>query len=160
VESANLVSPNVNETPWIHWLKVNDGAPCPTGAPPPPFIIKVFKHTSFGNPSPTPPACAATLCCALEECGFRSPHSARAADFIHYGIDVTGRDLIGSIIVIRHASGAHHVTTFDGWVDKSKGLMRARGGNQNHRVCVAVYNVSGNKHGHDEIVAWRWAVAA
>jgi hypothetical protein len=141
---------------WFQFLIDNDKEPCPTGKPSTAFIKRVFSHTTFGIPKITPPACAATLCCALEENKIKSPHSARAKDFSKWGVDVTGLDLKGSIVVIRHANGHFHVTTFEKWVDKSNGIVILRGGNQGHKVCAAQYNVSGNKNNHDEIIAWRW----
>lgn len=64
----------------------------------------------------------------------------------------------GATLGLNHASGGDHVTTFLYWIDEKKKLAACYGGNQQNRLCVAVYNLSGNAFGHDEVIGGpRWS---
>ncbi len=100
--------------------------------------------------------CGMSLATALHSCGYPYPKGAAgAANWIHFGhaIDwkTTGIPL-GAIIVIRHVSGAHHVTTANRSHSAGEKLAECLGGNQGNAIKVSTFNVSGNVHGHDEIV--------
>lgn len=130
---------------WLDWLIKHEGEPEFTGSQPTPFIIECFKHTNYGSLSgSTPPACAATLCAALEETGYASPHSAAALAFVGYG--VTNPLQIGSICVFQWPSGDHHVSCC---LDPSKLIFL--GGNQGHMLQRATYDPK-------YIIACRWPV--
>ena len=99
--------------------------------------------------------CAMSLCTALEENGYKSSNDAAAVSFKNYG---TACDYVkGAIIVIRHSSGAHHVTLFNTWVESGK-IMLCTGGNQSNAINTTKFNVSGNNNGCDQVVACRWPI--
>ena len=58
----------------------------------------------------------------------------------------------GSVLGIRHATGRGHVCYFLYWIDESKRVAACYGGNQNNKLSVAAYDISGNARGHDEPV--------
>lgn len=73
-------------TPWLDWLKKHIGEKEWTGSSPSAFVEECFKHTNYGPlHGSTPASCAATLCAALEESGYRSTKSAAALSFAKYG---------------------------------------------------------------------------
>lgn len=100
--------------------------------------------------------CAMALCTALEENGYKGTKNAAAKSFVSLGLPCELVD--GAIVVIKHTSGRHHVTLFNGWFNKEKKLMLGKGANQSNAVNVTKFNVSGNKNGCDEIIAIRWPV--
>lgn len=134
-------------TPWMDWLRKHIGEMEKTGEIPTPFDQEVFNHTSLGHLTVMLAGCAATLCAALEESGYASPHSAAAISFAHYG---TPCELTpGAILVYKWSSGEHHVTTCDEIIDEH--LVKCLGGNQSHMVKDSVYE-------RKYIVAIRWPV--
>lgn len=119
---------------WLDWLLKHEGEPEFTGSEPTPFVIECFKHTSYGDlKGSTPSSCAATLCAALEESGYASPHRADAVSFAKYGSSTALR--VGSICVFQWPSGEHHVSCC---LDPKKHLFL--GGNQGHMLQRAVYD--------------------
>lgn len=132
-------------TPWLDWLLKHEGEPEYTGTTPTAFVQECFSHTTFGKlVDSTPPSCAATLCAALEENGYLSPHSAAAISFSEYG--TASGLVVGAICVFEWQSGMHHVSCC---LDPSKNLFL--GGNQGHMLQRAVYNPK-------FIIATRWPV--
>lgn len=101
--------------------------------------------------------CAMSLCTALEESGLKSSKSAAARSFSTWGQPCSFQ--FGAILPIRHAHGNHHVTIFLGWKDEEKKLCFCLGGNQGNSINISVYNLSGNKNGHDELITSpRWPI--
>lgn len=155
-------SPKTNQdaqdsTPWVTFFKEHDGESCPTGAPPTAFIEMIFKHTDYGPLNGiTPPACAAGMCAALETNGYKSTHDASAISYKDYGTECEMK--FGAILVLQHASGGHHVTTFDSWKDKGNFVALCRGSNQDHKVQLEAFDLSGNVNGHNSVIACRWPV--
>lgn len=82
-------------------------------------------------------------------------HSAGARNWSAFGEPC---DFIcGAIISMKHAKGGNHVTCFLYWVDEKRRLAACGGGNQGDAYKISVYNLSGNKAGHDEVVGGpRW----
>jgi uncharacterized protein (TIGR02594 family) len=102
--------------------------------------------------------CALFVGACLELSGIRGSRDAGADSYSDYGKPC--HYWFGSILPIRHASGGRHVTYFLYWVDEAKGLAAVLGGNQQDAVSVAVYNLSGNSAGHDEVVKGpRWPIS-
>lgn len=98
-------------------------------------ILKMHSYTSLKAKDDETAWCAATMCAWLEECNYRSPRSARAADFIDWGfksvIPVFGCVLI---FVRRDPHGmviGHHVCLYMGETDVHYWGL---GGNQNNQV--------------------------
>lgn len=138
------------DMPWMDWMRQHRGEVQLTGAKPTPFTEEIFKHTTFGPlHGVTPESCAATVCAALEENGYKSTHSAAAASYVSYG---TGCDLKpGCIIVFRWPGGGHHVDFCDAIIDQH--TVRGLGGNQGHSLRDSDFL-------RQYIVATRWPVKA
>lgn len=102
--------------------------------------------------------CAMSGCTALETNGYLSVRSAAAKAFSRLGTKCDY--VLGAFLPIRHANGHYHVTVFIAWKDFDKELAYCLGGNQSNKVCISVYNLSGNKHGHDEVLECgpRWPI--
>jgi uncharacterized protein (TIGR02594 family) len=113
-------------------------------------ILDLFKHTTYDARKAkdyTAAWCSAFVCTMLEESGFKSPHDASAISFKRYG-NIGNYDR-GSIIVMEHPNGGHHVTFLDEIIDAK--TFRGLGGNQSNECKYSVYNRS-------EIIACRWPV--
>jgi hypothetical protein len=132
--------------PWMDWMRRHRGEVQRTGVKPTAFTEEIFRHTTFGPlKGTTPESCAATVCAALEETGYKSTHSAAAASYLSYGTACPLKP--GCIIVFRWPSGAHHVDFCDAIVDTD--TVRGLGGNQGHSLQDSDYLVR-------YIVATRW----
>lgn len=142
-------APVVDETPWLTWLRANIGEAEVTGQPMTDFDKMVFGHTNCPTPGNVElPACAATLCAALELSGYKSTHSAAAVSYRDYGLQSQLKR--GAIVVFRWADGSNHVSVVD--QDFPYGQMIVcTGGNQGHKVCSAGLPQS-------NIIATRWPV--
>lgn len=102
--------------------------------------------------------CAMCVNAALEESGYKGNGRADAVSFEKYGTPCGY--VRGAIISMRHASGGHHVTFFDHWVDEKNKIAACLGGNQGDMIKISQYNLSGNASGHDECKSPRWPVKA
>ncbi len=116
----------------------------------------MFKYTSYKTNSDETPWCAACANWALQTTGYAGTNSAAAKSFDHYGTPCA--PVYGCVLTVRHPGGGRHVTFFDHWVDEKKRIAACLGGNQSNQLKISIYNFSGNKAGHDEIVATRWPV--
>lgn len=145
---GQIAPPQIGETPWMKWMRSHLGEKEIAGLRQNnPFIVALFKHTTYKTDTDETPWCAACVCTALEENGFKSTHNAAAISYKDYG---TPCDLIpGCIVVMQHPNGGHHVTFLDHIVDGK--TFAALGGNQSDMIKVSVYNRS-------EIIATRWPV--
>jgi uncharacterized protein (TIGR02594 family) len=149
-KKGNTLEPTYdNSPPWLKWMRSHIGEPEKTGSKASPFGKEVFSHTDYGplENGILDEACAATACAALEETGYKSPHSALAKSFINYG---TPCDLMpGCIVVFEWASGGHHVSFCDKVVDGQ--YVSCLGGNQSSQVKVSTFS-------RGYIKATRWPV--
>jgi hypothetical protein len=131
--AQNVSPPAPKRAPWFEWVKAHVGEMEQTGAPITNFGKVIFSHTDYHDPISTgimAAGCAATLCAALEETGFKSPHDASAISFKEYG---TPCDLKPDCIcVFEWKPGEYHVTLCDEILSPTLG--RFLGGNQSHRV--------------------------
>lgn len=120
-----------------------------TGAPATPFGREVFSHTDYGplKDGIMDEGCAATACAALEETGFKSPHSARAISFKNFGAPCELKP--GCIVVFEWASGGHHISFCEHIVDNN--YVACLGGNQSSSVKVSTFSRA-------RIIATRWPV--
>ncbi len=136
------------QSPWMDWMRSHIGEHELDGLKNNnPFIVSLFKHTTYKTDNDETPWCAATVSSALEETGFKSSHSAAAISYKNYGVAC---DLIpGCIVVMQHPSGGHHVTFCDHVVDSKK--FAGLGGNQSNALKVSVFDRS-------EIIATRWPI--
>lgn len=133
---------------WLEWLKQNIGKVTQTGAKPTPFVEEIFSHTNYGAiGNITPACCAATLCAALEETGYRSTKNAAALSFASYGVPCELKE--GAIVVFEWSPGEHHVTCVDEIMNAD--FVACIGGNQSHQVMRKIYP-------RNQIIATRWPV--
>lgn len=94
--------------------------------------------------------CAMSMNTALETNGIHGTGSAAASSFSKYG-EPCGYKL-GAILPILHPSKKHHVNIFIKWHDEKNMLAWCLGGNQGDSINLGIYNLSGNAHGHDEVM--------
>ena len=148
------------ETPWMDWMKAREGW---TEFDHDKELSAYWKYAGlpqFTTVIGTEHAwCAMTINAALHDTGYKGNNRADAASFRTYG---TPCDYIyGAILSMRHVSGNNHVTFFAGWQDEAAKLAYCLGGNQSNALKVSVFNLSGNKNDHDEVIGGpRWPVKA
>lgn len=134
-------------TPWMDWMASHLGEPEKTGAPATDFDKEVFSHTNTDlEDGVMLPGCAATVCAALEETGYKSPHSAQAISFKGYGDSCQLTP--GCIVVFEWPSGGHHVSFCK---EVLGDYVACLGGNQTSEVKVSTYS-------RQYIKATRWPV--
>ena len=157
VKTQMLVIPKIENdlTPWLTWFKIRNGW---TEFNHTEELSKGWIYTNVPNYKTvigsTYAWCAMSMNTALETNGYKGTKDAGAISFKNYGMPCEPK--IGSIIVLQHSSGRHHVTTFVGWYDEKKTIMLGHGGNQSDAINVSKFNVSGNALGCDQIIACRW----
>ncbi len=136
-------------TDWLKWLIDHEGEMEWTGTKPTDFVKYVFTKTNFGPlRGVTPPACAATICAALEDTGMKSPRSAAAKDFLKYGQECN-EPKVGAIAVMSFVPGHFHVTCIRRVVNDE--LIDCLGGNQAGKLQTVTYY-------RKSIKALRWPV--
>jgi hypothetical protein len=133
--------------PWMVWMEQHIGEVQRTGAIPTPFTREIFSHTTYPLGNVTPESCAATVCAALEETGYRSTHNAAAASYLTYGDACDLKP--GCIVVYTWPNGQHHVDFCDAIVDADR--VRGLGGNQGGELQYSYY-------ARKYISATRWPV--
>lgn len=130
-------TPVNGSSPWMEWMRKHIGEPFVTGEKPTEFDEEVFAHTNYGPlDGVMEPGCAATVCAALEETGFKSTDGADAKSYLHYGEDCDLRP--GCIVVFKWASGERHVTFCDHIVNDAS--VACLGGNQSHSLNVSIFS--------------------
>jgi len=104
-------------------------------------ILKMHSYTSYNAQNDETAWCAAAVCCWLEESGIKSPKSARALDFLKWGVAITPPSL-GCVLVFKRiintpgAPPAGHVGLY---VGEENGFYWVLGGNQKDMVTYARY---------------------
>ncbi len=162
-QSAPAPMPPSGKTPWRDWFlarkgwtEFNHDKELSKGWP----IVGLAQfHTVIGKAHAW---CGMSLATALHEDGFAIPHGAAgAANWDHYGTPIAWKTEgipQGAIVRIRHKDGGAHVTTADRDHKPGEDILDALGGNQGDSIKVSRFDVSGNAHGHDEIVYVGWPV--
>lgn len=134
---SQIPEPSSGETPWMDWMRSHIGESFVTGKKPTKFDEEVFAHTNYGSlDGVMQPGCAATVCAALEETGYRSTDGADAKSYLKYGKPCEPK--FGAIVVFRWASGSRHVTFFDHAAGLDK--IACLGGNQGHELNVSIFS--------------------
>lgn len=137
----------MGDMPWMDWMRANIGEHEIAGSKHNPFIVSMFKYTTYKTDSDETPWCAACVCTALEENGCKSTRDASAISYAHYGLPC---DLVpGCIVVIRRADGGNHVTFCDHVIDGKS--FAGLGGNQSDSIKISTYARS-------KIIATRWPI--
>jgi uncharacterized protein (TIGR02594 family) len=122
-----------------------------------PRILQYFKATTYHAMADEVPWCAAFVCWCLEAAGVASTKSARARDFLRWGVAIGDPAPEGAIVVLRRGSGkgsagpevieAPGHVGFALWSDDDH--VRLLGGNQGNRVSVQAYP-------RDRVLGFRW----
>ena len=149
-------SPSQDISPWLTWLIRNIGQKEIPGIKHNSWIVNLFTYTTYKTNADETPWCAATINAALQINGYKGTRSAAAKSFDTYGLPCELKP--GAIITLRHVNGGRHVTCLHHIIDKEN--IACIGGNQSNELKISVYNISGNKRGHDELVGCRWPVWA
>lgn len=156
-------TPAIDQTPWRTWLLSRKGwtefdhdKELSKGWP----LVGLPQYTTVIGTSHA--WCGMVLATALHAFGYKIPHGAAgAANWIRSGTPIEWKRIgipRAANVVIRHKDGHYHVTTADRDHTPGETVLEALGGNQNNSVNVTNFNVSGNAHGHDEIVYVGWPV--
>ncbi len=140
---GQLNLPQHGPNPWMPWMRSHVGEKEQTGGVATDFDKEVFSHTSYQDlDGVMEPGCAATVCAALEESGFKSPHDASAESFREFGVD--SPLLPGAIVGFNWAGKkdekADHVAFYDHALDN--GLIACLGGNQGSEVKTSLFSKS------------------
>jgi uncharacterized protein (TIGR02594 family) len=130
-----IIDAPVNETPWIDWCKSHIGEHEISGKSANPFIVDLFKYTTFKSDSDETPWCAALVNAALQKLGFVGTESAAAKSFLSYGHSCAL--IFGCIVVVKRADGGHHVAFFVGFDENEN--MKLLGGNQRDSLSIASF---------------------
>ncbi len=133
---------------WLEWLRKHLGETEWTGKLASEFVKHCFSYTTFGDDfTITPPCCAATICAALEECGYRSTRSAAAISYKDYGLP--SMLIPGAICVFEWAPRENHVSVYEAPYDVKHGIFL--GGNQGHYLQRSVFPYA-------NVISERWPV--
>lgn len=106
--------------------------------------------------------CGMSLATALNANGFKIPKGAAGAtNWDKYGTAIDWRIKgipQGAVVRLKHVGGGAHVTTADRDHAVGETILDALGGNQGDSIKVSRFDVSGNLHGHDQIMWVGWPV--
>lgn len=140
----------MTQIPWYHWLDSHLGEHEIEGRDfNNPFILSLFKNTSYHPLNDETPWCAAAINTALIETGYKGTGSAAAISFANYGMPCN--KIRGAIIVFKWADGGHHVALLNRVIDDK--YVECLGGNQADTVKLSKYKIS-------SIIACRWPIKA
>jgi uncharacterized protein (TIGR02594 family) len=142
-----------NESPWMDWMRKHIGEKeIPGLEKNNPFIVWLFKFTSYNTNKDETPWCAATVNAALAETGYKGSGSAAAKSFEKVGTDCLLKH--GAIVVIQHRStGGKHVAFFDRYDADDADVFYLLGGNQRNSLGSHPFYFSKEK-----VVAIKWPV--
>lgn len=82
--------------------------------------------------------------------GVKGTGDAGAAGWSHWGVDCPY--WFGASLPIQHATGGRHIADFLYWIDKANKIAAVLGGNQGDKFSIVSNNLSGNAHGHDQVI--------
>lgn len=99
--------------------------------------------------------CSGFWCGVMQKLGLPHTRSGSASSWRSYG-EQCGY-IFGAYLPCRHVTMNNHVTVFLWWEDENKKIAACLGANQSDKVSIALYNLSGNKAGFEEVVGGpRW----
>lgn len=134
-------------TPWLSWLIKHIGQKEIPGAKHNPWIVWLFKFTSYITKKDETPWCAAAMNAALEVNGYKGTGRADAKSFKTLGKPCELQP--GALVVVSRAPGRFHITCCHHLIDNH--WFGGIGGNQSDALRVSNYKIS-------DIVAIRWPV--
>lgn len=116
-----------------------------------PRVIEYHKSTTLKATDDAVPWCSAFACWCMEETGIRSPRSARARDWLTWGVELK-EPLHGCIVVLKRGSNPAqgHVGFY---LASSSIRVLVLGGNQGDRVCKVWFPM-------DRVLGYRWPTVA
>lgn len=109
-----------------------------------PVIIKYHDVTSLQATDDEVHWCSSFACWCMESAGIRSPRSARAKDWLDWGIPLNEGKL-GCIVVFTRNGGGH----VGFYIDEDEDGIFVLGGNQNDSVNISYY-------GWENFLDFRW----
>ena len=144
------------EPPWLAQAREYDGlSEKLPGGEPNPRIAEFFQATKFKQGDADDAWCSAFMCHVFGELGIAHPHSARARDWLGWGVPLI-RPKLGCVIVFRRPDNVRATSYRKGfghvglWLrDASPRWAEVYGGNQNQRVGKRLY-------ANGDVLGWRW----
>lgn len=131
------MNPNSQQPPppWITHARTFVGRTELVGGKLSEWVRSLFRATRFpwAKITKTTPWCAAFVCTMLEAVGVRSPQTARARDFLRWGIPLAF-PVAGAVVIFARGPDAGHVGFALGPVEAGK--VHVIGGNQGNRVSM------------------------
>lgn len=142
-----------SKTPWMDFLKRNEGQKEIPGTKANQFIIDLFQYTSIKNLklalSDETAWCAACACAALRKNGMQDTNSASAATFDKYGTKLDAPKY-GCIVTFKTTTGSRRHVTFFSHED-AQGRLVCLGGNQGNALKYSAFAKS-------KVAQYRWPV--
>ncbi len=121
--------------PWLSIARKEQGVLEEAGIVNNPRILEYHKSTKLRATTDEIPWCSSFACWCMEKAGIPSPKSARAKDWLDWGVPVE-KPTLGCIVVIRRAINKGHVGFYESEDSYSIALT---GGNQRDSVCILLY---------------------
>lgn len=128
------------DAPWMAFARDEVGQHEVAGRGNNPRIIAYHATTSLRATSDSTAWCASFVNWCIVQAGLRGKNSARAADWLAWGVSTQARE--GAVIVIRNGAAANSSLTVSGnhvgfLVEETATLYRVLGGNQSDQVKVS-----------------------
>ncbi len=123
------------EPPWLKKAKLEIGVHELSGEAHNERILQYHRETKLQATSDEVPWCASFACAMLEWSGVPSPRSARAMDFMKWGLELQ-KPVLGCIVVMSRGPGLGHVGFY---VHESDSKITLLGGNQKDSVCEMAF---------------------
>jgi uncharacterized protein (TIGR02594 family) len=127
------------EPRWMQWMRAKLGEREIPGPGDNAWVLDCFRFTQFPTPSDDDAWCSASACWAMEHSGHRSPRSAAARDWSHWGVRLADPRPGCVVVLDRHSvtnPRAAHVAFL---VRREGSRLVLLGGNQGNSVSVASY---------------------
>ncbi len=118
------------EPPWLSKARLEVGVHETPGEASTERILQYHRETKLQATSDEVPWCASFVCAMLEWSGVPSPRSARASDFLKWGITIQ-KPILGCIVVLSRGVDLFHVGFY---VHETDSRITILGGNQKDAV--------------------------
>lgn len=130
-------APRIELAPWLRHARQHDGLrERMADGTLNPVVRDCFRHTRFpaAMVSIRTPWCGAFACACLELADVRSPRTARARDFLDWGIALVW-PVFGAALVFERGPGGGHVGFCDRGLQLGALTISCFGGNQGDAAC-------------------------
>jgi len=98
-------------------------------------VLEYHKVTTLKATTDEVPWCSSFACWCMEQIFIKSPRSARARDWLHWG-EVLEKPVYGCVVILDR-NGQGHVGFYVGETDTSIEIL---GGNQGNQVCTMKFS--------------------